>query len=109
MKLDGSRLRLAASDLANHLGCRHLTNLNRLVATGTLKVPTWLDPSVKVMAERWLEHERQYLEHLKSSGLNVVEVGNGADAVAVELRSLRQGNQHTLVGASPFEGAGLWY
>ncbi len=25
------------------------------------------------------------------------------------LRTLRQGNQHTLVGPTPFEGAGLWY
>ncbi len=84
MKLDGSRLRLAATDLANHLGCRHLTNLNRLVATGTLKPPSWRDPSAEVMQKRGLEHERQYLEHLKSSGLTVVEVGDGTDDAAVE-------------------------
>lgn len=49
MKLHGSRLRLSASDLANHLGCHHLTNLNRLVATGSLKAPPWCDPSMEVM------------------------------------------------------------
>ncbi|SRR5712692_7970931 len=98
MKLDGSRLRLAASDLANHLGCRHLTNLDRLVATGSLKAPSWHGPSVEVMQKRGLEHERQYLEHLKHSGLNVVEVNNVADDLAVEStredeRQRRDGSQ----------------
>ena len=110
MKLDGNRLRLAASDLANHLGCRHFTNLDRLVAIGSLKAPSWRDPSAEVMQKRGLEHERQYLEHLKSSGLNVVEVGNGTDDAAVEAtrEAMRTGADVIAQGALA-SGCGRWF
>ena len=83
MKLDGSRLRLAASDLANHLGCRHLTNLNRLVATGSLKPPSWRDPSGEVMQKRGLEHDRQYLEHLLLTPLSIANRPGDVELVAL--------------------------
>jgi hypothetical protein len=34
MRILNDRLELSASDLANHLGCRHLTQLDLLVARG---------------------------------------------------------------------------
>ncbi len=83
MKLDGSRPRLAASDLANHLGCRHLTNLNRLVATGSLKPPFWRDPSAEVVQKRGLEHECQYLEHLLLTPLSIANRPGDVELVAL--------------------------
>src|ERR1700694_1259763 len=41
MKLLPSGLRLSASDLANHLGCRHLTLLDRGVAEGRIDASKW--------------------------------------------------------------------
>src|SRR5260370_41357177 len=56
------------------------------------------------------EDERQYLEHLKSSGLNVVEVGNSADAVAVEStrEAMRNGADVIAQGALA-SGCGRWF
>src|SRR3954464_6114640 len=77
MKLIPSGLRLSASDLANHLGCRHLTLLDRGVTEGRVEKSKWRDPALQVMAERGLEHERQYLEHLKEQKLEVVRLPGG--------------------------------
>src|SRR5713226_1588596 len=110
MKLLGSRLRLSASDLANHLGCRHLSNLNRLVATGSLNAPSWFDPSLQVMQQRGLEHERQYLEHLKSGGLEVVAVENVADDAAVErTREAMQSGAEVIAQGALASACGRWF
>src|SRR5215831_4896397 len=110
MKLLGTRLRLSASDLANHLGCRHLSNLNRLVATGLLKAPSWFDPSLEVMQKRGLEHERQYLEHLKRGGLEVVAVENVGDDAAVDRtrEAMLKGSEIIAQGALA-SGCGRWF
>ena len=110
MKLLGTRLRLSASDLANHLGCRHLSNLNRLVATGSLNAPSWFDPSLQVMQQRGLEHERQYLEHLKSGGLEVVAVENVADDAAVErTREAMQSGAEVIAQGALASACGRWF
>jgi hypothetical protein len=41
------QLTLAATDLASHLGCRHLTQLNLRTARGELKRPHYNDPDVE--------------------------------------------------------------
>ena len=43
MRLKANDLRLAATDLANHLGCRHLTNLDHRVAHKRLEKPKFVD------------------------------------------------------------------
>src|SRR6266550_2735197 len=95
MKLVPSGLRLSASDLANHLGCRHLTLLDRGVAEGRIEASRWRDPALQVMAERGLEHERQYLEHLEEQKLEVVRLPeNGrpdAELLAKTLEAMRAG------------------
>ena len=73
MKLLSDSLRLSATDISNHLGCRHRTNLNRAVAEGWLAEPPVADASLKVLYERGLKHEAEYVQHLKSQGLRVVE------------------------------------
>jgi len=74
MQQDGTALRLSATDIANHLSCRHLTQLDRAVAEGRLKAPAWRDPSLELLRERGLIHERAYIDHLRERGLNVVEL-----------------------------------
>src|SRR5216684_3347745 len=94
MKLVASGLRLSASDLANHLGCRHLTLLDRGVAEGRIEASKWRDPALQVMAERGLEHERQYLAHLEMQKLEVVrlpEEGPEAELLAKTLEAMRAG------------------
>ena len=74
MKTSGKGFQLYASDLANHLGCRHLTQLNRSVALGELKKPTWHDPSLDILIERGREHEAAYVAYLKEKGLKILDL-----------------------------------
>ena len=65
MRFQGGRPRLSASDLPNHLGCHHPTALDLEAVHGRLSPPTWRDPSLEVLQQRGLEHEGQYLDHLR--------------------------------------------
>src|SRR5207245_366988 len=100
--------RPSASALAYHLGCRHLTLLDRGVAESRIEASKWRDPALQVMAERGLEHERQYLAHLKEQKLEVVrlpEDGPEAELLAKTLEAMRAGPD---VIAQPTLGGGRW-
>jgi predicted RecB family nuclease len=71
MKLTAGQLRLAATDLGNHLACRHLTTLDLQVAQGKRAEPEWSSPDLKVIQELGLRHQRDYLTHLTEQGLTV--------------------------------------
>src|SRR5919106_4353838 len=77
MRLVDDRMELSASDLASHLGCRHLTQLDLLVASGGLVPPRWRDPTLEVLQQRGLELEQLYLDHLRAEGLKVAVAGQG--------------------------------
>ena len=79
MKHASDTLRLAATDLANHLACRHLTALDRGVAEGIWKPPDWYRPEAAVLAARGLEHERAYLAHLENQGRRITTLEDEAD------------------------------
>ncbi len=66
MKLSASQFELSASDLAAHLGCRHLTQLDRQVAEGRIKAPVWRAPGLETLAQRGLDHEEAYLDDLRN-------------------------------------------
>src|SRR5919106_5945632 len=75
MRLVDDRIELSASDLASHLGCRHLTQLDLLVARGGLTPPRWRDPTLDVLQQRGLELEQLYLDHLRAEGLTIAAAG----------------------------------
>ncbi len=93
VKLETDTLRLSATDLANHLACRHLTSLDRGVAEGRWKASDWFRPEAAVLRERGLEHERAYLLHLERGGRRITRLdedatGEGAiDKTRAEMRS----------------------
>jgi predicted RecB family nuclease len=76
MKILASQIRLSASDLSNHLACRHLTTLDLQVARGERAEPEWAAPDLKVIQELGLRHERAYLAHLSAQGLVVENLGH---------------------------------
>jgi uncharacterized protein len=81
MQLVDELLRLSATDLANHLGCIHLSQLNRAAAQGLVRRPRWNDPLGDLLRERGHEHEKAYLAHLRATqSLKVVEIPGGSDA-----------------------------
>ncbi len=75
MKLVAGQIRLAATDLGNHLACRHLTTLDLQVALGKRAEPEWAAPDLAVIRERGERHEREYLAHLCAQGLTVENLG----------------------------------
>jgi len=71
MKVTSQQIRLSATDLSNHLACRHLTTLDLQVALGKRTEPDWAAPDLAVIIERGERHEREYLAHLCAQGLTV--------------------------------------
>src|SRR5467141_2120402 len=71
MMILGRQIRLAGSDLSNHLACRHLTMLDLQLARGERTAPDWAAPDLKVIQELGLRHETAYLTHLAAQGLAV--------------------------------------
>ncbi|HET9326691.1 MAG TPA: TM0106 family RecB-like putative nuclease [Candidatus Eisenbacteria bacterium] len=66
---------LAATDLANHLACRHLTSLDLAAARGQIEPPRWKRPGLDALRERGMAHERAYLAHLDGQGLSWARAG----------------------------------
>ena len=100
-EVDG-RIHLSASDLVNHLACRHLTALDRQVAAGTLSRPSSYDPTLELLKERGLAHEAAYIRHLEESGCQVTRIdGVGLDAatVAATIDAMRSGREVIVQGA----------
>jgi predicted RecB family nuclease len=93
MRLIGELLRLSATDLANHLGCGHLSRLELAVAEGHTRRPYRNDPIVDLLMERGREHEAGYLKHLRAQKLGVVEIRTapGADNFEATLAAMRDG------------------
>lgn len=75
MRSESSGLMLSATDLARHLGCPHLTQLDRAAAEGRAEVPMWTDPVLEMLKQRGIDHEAAYGKHLADQGLRVAEVG----------------------------------
>jgi predicted RecB family nuclease len=74
MKASTSDFLLSASDLSNHLACRHLTSLDFGVAVGERSAPEWRSPDLWVLQKRGLEHENAYVAHLAAQGLSVIDL-----------------------------------
>lgn len=74
MKLEHSKIIFSPSDLANHISCRHLTNLNKKAALGELKKPIYKNRVLEMLRDRGLKFEAAFLEQLRSEGKSIVEI-----------------------------------
>jgi predicted RecB family nuclease len=77
MKIVNGELQLSASDVAGHLACRYLTELNLQVAKGLLSQPEYRDPALIILQERGQEFEKGYLDGLREQGLTIAEPLSG--------------------------------
>jgi uncharacterized protein len=93
MRLIGELLRLSATDLANHLGCVHLSELDLAAAEGRARRPHRDDPILDLLTERGREHEARYLQHLRAQKLSVVEIRSppSDEGIATTLAAMRDG------------------
>ncbi len=106
MKKLGSALGLTATDLANHLACRHLTQLDLAVAQGARRPPDWFSPDAAAMRERGLDHEAAFLKHLEESGLRVTRLGDEPDEAAAfeRTRNAMRSGDDVIAQATLLEG-----
>jgi predicted RecB family nuclease len=100
--------RLSASDLSNHLACRHLTTLDFGVAVGTRSTPTWHSPDLWVLQKRGLEHETAYVAYLAAQGFSVIDLRDLSeeDASREVARAMRDGVE---VIVQPVLRSGRWF
>jgi len=80
------QLRLSATDVSNHLGCRRLTQLELSVVRGNRVAPELRAPDLIMIQQLGLHFESQYLEALRKSGLEVVHLGEIKD----EMRAMAE-------------------
>jgi predicted RecB family nuclease len=88
------QIRLSATDLSNHLSCRHLTVLDLEVARGSRVSPGFSSPDLRVIQELGLRHEAAYLASLKRNGSVVSdlrEIRDDALAVAETRKLMKSG------------------
>src|SRR5580658_7941352 len=65
MRIVNGEIRLAATDVSNHLACRHLTELELSAARGEREVPNWAAPDIDVIRQLGERHEAKYLKLLE--------------------------------------------
>lgn len=99
MKTSSGDFRLSASDLSNHLACRHLTSLDFAASIGERSAPDWCSPDLWVLQKRGLDHENAYVASLVAQGLSVVDFRNGADAQAENEATARESNYVDFIAA----------
>jgi predicted RecB family nuclease len=95
MKIRNDTFTLSATDLANHLSCRHLTTLELRLVKGELAEPSWENPHLVVLQQRGLEHERAYIESLRAKELAIVDLSGEPEETANERtwRAMEHGAQ----------------
>jgi predicted RecB family nuclease len=90
MKIILKQLRLSATDLSNHLACRHLTVLDLEVTRGDRQAPNWAAPDLAVIRERGYRHEKAYLAYLSTEQkLGVVSLADMPDEKEVVNETLK--------------------
>jgi uncharacterized protein len=78
MRLAEDGLRLSAIDFAEHLACRHLTQIERARAEGRLHLSLPLDPRHEALRNRGHAHEQAYVDALRADGRSVVDLRHAA-------------------------------
>lgn len=94
MKSLGETIRLAATDLSNHLLCEHVTSLDSEVVRGEREAPPIEAPHLVVIQQRGLEHEKSYIKHLTNQGFSIADLRDGstdASAIAATQKAMKAG------------------
>src|SRR5579884_2097358 len=82
MRIRQGTVTVSATDLANHLSCRHLTALNLRLAKGEIPEPSWDNPHLRFLQERGAEHEKAYIESLRSKGIAIADLSQEPEETA---------------------------
>src|SRR5688572_3436177 len=106
---DGT-LRLSPTDLANHLACEHLTQLEVAVLRDGLVRPVRENPHAELIRRKGDEHEAAYLAQLATEGKQISEIpyeedGDLEEAARLTEEALRSGAEVVYQGVL---ASGAW-
>lgn len=73
---------LTPTQLAGHLACPHLTQLERQRRAGWLKIEFVPDPRLEALRARGLQHEEQYVDALRREGRTIRDLRGQRDPAA---------------------------
>lgn len=92
MRKSKDEIIFSASDLANHIHCKHLTNLNHDTVNGVLEKSFTSNRSLLLLRERGEEFEQQILSEFENSGKTVFKVDKDTtDAYGQTISAMRSG------------------
>ena len=74
MRKSHNQIIFSASDLSNHIHCKHLTNLNYDVVQGLKEKPISDNRVLDVLRERGIDFENSFLIDLENKGLAIVKI-----------------------------------
>src|SRR3984885_8087038 len=96
MYVRDGKLVFSPSDLTNFLESRFISFMDRLLGENDARaVKDPADEALEIIRERGMEHERKYLENLKSSGKDVVEIqANAENGLALTRQAMKDGRRY---------------
>lgn len=75
-------VRLTPTQVADHLACSHLTQLERQRREGLLQIDFSPDPRLDALRERGRQHEQAYVETLRHEGRSVCDLRDEREPAA---------------------------
>ena len=100
MRTENNQILFSATDLANFLGCRHATKLDRAVAEGRAEKIYRPDPMLDLLKELGDRHEQSYLDHLRSEGKVVAELPKFGDPSGEDTKQVMRSGADVIAQAS---------
>lgn len=92
MRKSNNQIIFSASDLSNHIHCKHLTNLNYDVVQGLKEKPISNNKVLEVLRERGIDFENSFLIELEAKGFSIVKIQQDeSDARQKTIDAMRQG------------------
>ncbi|WP_281227913.1 TM0106 family RecB-like putative nuclease [Flavobacterium aquiphilum] len=74
MRKSNNQIIFSASDLSNHIHCKHLTNLNFDVVQGLKEKPYSNNRVLDVLRERGIDFENSFLNELEAEGYTITKI-----------------------------------
>src|SRR5947207_2456358 len=103
MRFHDSTLVVAPTDIANHLACRHLTQLDRARLAGE-RIELRQDPRIDALRHRGETHEKGFVDSLAAEGLSITDLRDHDDPAAT-LDAMTAGAD--VIVQAPLQGDGL--
>lgn len=92
MRKSNNKIIFSASDLSNHIHCKHSTNLNYDVVQGLKEKPISNNRVLDVLRERGIDFENSFLNILEFEGFSIIKIQqDDPEAKQKTIDAMRQG------------------